>query len=261
MSPEIEYYFGYYFYAPQGRFQPCGMFTIEHIIAALVCLSVVVFALAFSRKKNIDEAFDLKIIRFFAFLLTFLEIIKIAHSFIYGDYHLDAWFPLSYCGLFIYSLWMVGYGKGKIKRCGEVFIAYGCAFAGLMFLIFPTTSLMLFPIWHYFSVYSLLFHTVMMFVGIRLLLAERKFNKSTYKYYFSYVLFFAIISIVMNSIYGCNLMNLREPYNIPIQLLQDIYNAFNPAYTIIGLVIYMLVPLLVAGILGKFKEKKKEKSE
>jgi hypothetical protein len=64
----------------------------------------------------------------------------------------------------------------------------------------------------------------------------------------------------MNSIFGCNLMNLREPYNIPIQLLQDIYNAFNPAYTIIGLVIYMLVPLLVAGIFGKFKEKKKEKS-
>jgi hypothetical protein len=64
----------------------------------------------------------------------------------------------------------------------------------------------------------------------------------------------------MNSIFGCNLMNLREPYNIPIQLLQDIYNTFNPAYTIIGLVIYMLVPLLVAGIFGKFKEKKKEKS-
>ncbi|MBR5285666.1 MAG: YwaF family protein [Clostridia bacterium] len=261
MPPANEYYFGYYFYAPQGRFEPCGMFTIEHIVTAIFCLLAVMFALVFLNKKKVAETVNIKIVRFFAVFLTILEVIKITHSFIYGDLHLDAWFPLSYCGLFIYALWMAGYGKGKIKRCGAVFISYGCAFAGLMFLIFPTTSLMLFPIWHYFSIYSLLFHSVMMFIGTRLLITERKFNWATYFYYFIYVLFFAIISITMNYINGCNLMNLREPYNIPIQLLQDIYNTFSPAYTIIGLIIYMLVPLLIAWIFGKFKEKKKEKSK
>ncbi len=254
MPPANEYDFGYYFYAPQGRFESCGMFTLEHIVSALICLFAVAFLLIRFNKNNV-EASNRKIVRISAVALTVLEIIKIVHSFIYGDYHLDAWFPLSYCGLFIYALWMVGYGKGKIKRCGEVFIAYGCAFAGLMFLIFPTTSLMLFPIWHYFSIYSLLFHSLMMFVGVRLLLAEQKFNKSTYLYYFGYVLFFATISIIMNCIFGCNLMNLREPYNIPIQILQDIYSAFNPAYTVIGLIIYMLVPLLMSAVFGKFKNK------
>jgi hypothetical protein len=261
LPSENEYYLGYYFYAPQGRFGSCGMFTLEHIISAIICIFAVVCLLVFLYKRNVGEGFNQKIVRISAISLTVLEILKISHSFIYGDYHLDAWFPLSYCGLFIYALWMAGFGKGKVKRCGEVFIAYGCAFAGLMFLIFPTTSLMLFPIWHYFSIYSLLFHSVMMFVGIRLLLTENKFNKSTYLYYFAYVLFFAIISIVMNSIFDCNLMNLREPYNIPIQILQDIYNAFNYAYTVIGLIIYMLVPLLMAAVFGKFHTKNKEKSE
>ncbi len=261
MPPENEYFFGYYFYAPQGRFEACGMFTAEHIISALICILFVTGLLVILNKRNYRTDLNQKIVRISAVSLTVLEFIKITHSFIYRDFHLDAWFPLSYCGLFIYALWMAGFGKGKVRRCGEVFIAYGCAFAGLMFLIFPTTSLMLFPIWHYFSLYSLLFHSLMIFVGIRLLLKENKFNKSTYLNYFAYVLFFAIVSIVMNSNFGCNLMNLREPYNIPIQILQDIYNAFNPAYTIIGLVIYMLVPLLMAAVFGKFFTKNKEKSE
>jgi uncharacterized membrane protein YwaF len=255
MPHENGYYFGYYFYAPQGRFEPCGMFTVEHIISALICLVAIACLIVFLYKRNIGIEANRKIVRISAVVLTVLEIIKITHSFIYGDFHLDAWFPLSYCGLFIYALWMAGFGRGKVKRCGEVFIAYGCAFAGLMFLIFPTTSLMLFPIWHYFSLYSLLFHSVMIFVGMRLLYAEHRFKKSTFLYYFVYVLFFAIISIIMNSVFGCNLMNLREPYNIPIQLLQDIYNAFNPAYTVIGLTIYMLVPLIMALIFGKLKNK------
>ena len=261
MPPENEYYFGYYFYAPQGRFEPCGMFTSEHIISSLLCILIVIGLLVLLNKINCRNDLNQKIVRITAVSLTVLEVIKITHSFIYSDLHLDAWFPLSYCGLFIYALWMVGFGKGKVKRCGEVFIAYGCAFAGLMFLIFPTTSLMLFPIWHYFSLYSLLFHSIMIFVGVRLLLKENKFDKSTYLNYYIYVLLFATVSIVMNSVFGCNLMNLREPYNIPIQILQDIYNAFSPAYTIIGLIIYMLVPFLIAAVFGKFHTKNKEKSE
>ena len=110
-------------------------------------------------------------------------------------------------------------------------------------------------------IYSLFFHSVMIFVGLKLLLNEAIFNKTTFLYYFSFVLPFAAASIAMNSIFGCNLMNLREPYNIPIQILQNIYVSFQPAYTVIGLIIYMLVPLLIAFVFGKFKIKNKEKSE
>ncbi len=252
MPPENGYSLGYYIYAPQGRFEPCGMYTLEHIITALLCFSAVILLLFVTKKQVFGETEKKRLIRRTAIILTVLEAIKITHSFLYGDVHLDAWFPLSYCGLFIFALWMAGYGRGMIKRAGEVFIAYGCAFAGLMFLIFPTTSLMLFPIWHYFSLYSMFFHSVMIYIGIKLLIKERKFSKPTYLYYFFFVLFFALISITMNCIFGCNLMNLREPYNIPIQLLQNIFQAFPPAYTAIGLVIYMLVPLLMAAIFGKF---------
>lgn len=252
MPLENGYHIGYYIYAPQERFESCGMFSFPHLISAALCIFSVILLLLFTSKHIIKTLH----IRSAAIVLTVLEAIKIAHSFIYGDLYLDAWFPLSYCGLFIVALWLSGFGNGIYKRAGEVFISYGCAFAGLMFLIFPTTSLMLFPIWHYFSLYSLLFHTAMIFFGIKLLANEISFTKREYLHYCIFVIAFSAISITLNCAFACNLMNLREPFNIPIALLQNIYNAFPAAYTAIALCIYMIVPILVAFLFKKIKIKK-----
>ena len=49
-------------------------------------------------------------------------------------------------------------------------------------------------------------------------------------------------------------MNLREPYNIPIDILQDIYNTVPIAYTFIGIIIYSLIPIIVSFPFGKLKK-------
>lgn len=247
-----DYYFGYYFYAPKGRFQACGMFTLGHIVAAAACF-ILVIGLLFAVRKNITEPAKSKLIRIIAIILTVLESVKILHSFIYGDLNLDAWFPLSYCGLFIFAAWMAGFGKSYIRRAGEVFIAYGCPVAGIAFLIFPTTSLMSFPIWHFFSLYSLFFHSVMIFMGVIFLKEEKPLNYSAFKSYSGFVIIFAIPAILLNVFFGSNLMNLREPYNIPIEFLQSLYSSFPPGYTGLVLAAYMLIPIIVALISGKLR--------
>ncbi len=252
MPQEIQYHLGYYFFAPQGRFEPCGMFTSDHIIASLISIAIVLTLLLIN-KKRVLVLNKQRTLRVCAVLLTALEIIKISHSFIYGDYYLDAWFPLSYCGLFIFALWMAGYGKKRIKRIGEVFIAYGCPFAGVAFLIFPTTSLMIFPVWHYFSIYSLFFHSLMIYIGLTLLFDEEIFNTNSFLNYLFFVFIFAIPAITLNCIYGCNLMNLREPYNIPIQSLQNIYMSHNFLYTVLVLFLYSLIPLIVGFVTRKIR--------
>ena len=244
---------GEYIFAPNGRFEPCGMFTPNHIIASCVCLIVVSALIFLQRKKHIKLNKD-KTFKFCAMLLTILEVIKISHSFIYGDYYLDAWFPLSYCGLFIFALWMAGFGHGRIKRMGEVFIAYGCPCAGIAFLIFPTTSLMIFPIWHYFSLYSLFFHSLMIFIGIFALSFENRFDLDSFLNYAVFVITFAIPSVISNSTFNSNLMNLREPYNIPIQFLQKIYSSCNICYTLLVVFGYMLVPIVMAFVFRKIKK-------
>ena len=245
---------GEYLFASSGRFEPCGMFTTHHIIASFICLIAVIALIYLQRKKhsklNKDKAF-----KFCACLLTILEVIKILHSFIYGDYYLDAWFPLSYCGLFIFALWMAGFGHGRIKRMGEVFIAYGCPCAGIAFLIFPTTSLMIFPIWHYFSLYSLFFHSLMIFMGLFTLTFENRFNLDSFLNYAVFVITFAIPAVILNSVFNSNLMNLREPYNIPIRFLQDIYSSCGICYTILVVFGYMLIPIIMSFVFKKIKTK------
>ncbi len=251
-----DYYLGYYFYAPRGRFEACGMFSSSHIISASICFIVaIVSAVLFIKKSNISLRILYKIS---AVLLTLLEVIKIAHSFIYGDYYLDAWFPISYCGLLIFALWFAGFGKSFLKTAGEAFIAYGCPIAGIIFLIFPTTSLMSFPIWHYFSLYSLLFHGVMIFLGIVQLNKESRLSINNYASYICFVALFSIISIILNSIFNCNLMNLREPYNIPVELIQNVYSFSKHAYTLMVVTVYILIPLIVGFLANKIKPQKSQ---
>ncbi len=238
--------FLYYFYAPNGRFEACGMFTLSHIVAVFISIALIVVALLFLRK--IDEVKKLRLTRLIAIILTVLEAIKILHSFIYKDLHLDAWFPLSYCGLFIFAAWMYGFGNRIIKKSASDFISYGCIIAGVAFLIFPTTSLMSYPAWHFFSLYSLFYHSVMIVFGIIFLKDRQKLNKKDYFGYSSFVIIFAFIAIILNCIYGSNLMNLREPYNIPIAFLQNAYSILPTSYTLITLVGYLIIPFISENI-------------
>lgn len=245
--------FGDYIFANNGKFPPCGMFTVPHIIAAAVCFVLVAIGIFCFRRR--DSAGRLRhYCRIFAPVLTVLELIKISHSFLYRNLNLDSWFPLSFCGLFIFALWVSGYGDSRLKAAGDIFIAYGCPVGGIAFLIFPTTSLMSYPIWHYFSLYSLFFHSAMLFFGVLFLINEERLSKKSYLTYAVFILFFAFISIVMNTVWGCNIMNLREPYNIPIALLQNIYTEVPPLYTVLVLIIYMIIPAVVGLISGKLRK-------
>lgn len=249
-----DYYFGYYFYSPRGRFEPCGMFSLPHIISVIVCIVLIALVLVLTSKK-IDRNKLKCCYKITFFLLVILETIKIIHSIIYGDYYLDAWFPLSYCGLFIFALGMAGYGNGRIEFAGETYITYGCPIAGVAFLMFPTTSLMDFPVWHFFSLYSLLFHSLMIYFGVLLLLKEKKLMLNKYLCYICFVVLFSLIAIGLNVQYNSNLMNLREPYNIPIEFLQNLYNNTAWGYTIVVLGAYCIIPPLIALLTGKFKDK------
>ena len=248
----LEYYLVYYFYAPYGRFKPCGMFSLQHIISALICLAAVVILYIYFKDIFLHKT-KIKGIRITAMILSILELIKIVHSFIYGDFNLDAWFPLSYCGLFIFALWICGYAKGFINKCAYVYITYGCAFAGIAFLIFPTTSLMMYPIWHYFSLYSLLYHSVMIFWSIVFISEKKALNINSFVAYTIFITIFVIPALLINKLFESNLMNLKIPYNIPITFIQNIY-CFSPQlYTLMVYCIFLAIPLFIEFISNIYK--------
>lgn len=256
MSVSTDYGFWQRFFAPRGRFQPCGMFTYSHIISVVISLLCVILSLFLAQNKKTSNCY----FRLTAIILTVLESVKIAHSFIYGDLYIDAWFPLSYCGLFIFALWMTAFGTGKIKRTAEVFIAYGCPVAGVIFLAFPTTSLMMFPIFHYFSLYSLFFHSLMIYSGVFLLKKETEFSKEDFCKYSVFVISFSVLAFILNHFFDGNLMNLREPFNVPIAFFQKLYKTIPYVYSLVVIAVFMAIPFITATMSGKLKRNKMQKT-
>ena len=161
------------FWVPRKIYKPCGMFTEGHMILLLISVCVLTFLLIISIKITVEKIDILT--KVFAVSLTFLEGIKIFFNFYWGYTKVNYWFPISFCSIFIYALWMSGFTNGYLKKLGDSFITGVTVVAGGAYLLFPSTSLTAYPIGHYLCIYSMLFHTLMIYMGVLYL---RKTNKS-----------------------------------------------------------------------------------
>jgi len=240
------------FLAPAGRYAACGMFTRDHIITAAICI-VISAAAAFIIGRRLRKRTIHRISLAAAVVLTVLEAVKIGHAFWYGSPAPDAWIPLSFCSIFTVSLWLYRFCDGALGKAAETYIAFAAPLAGLCFMIFPTTSLMSYPIWHFLSVFSMLFHSLMIFIGLTVFLHKKQLTLFGWISYTVYIFVFGLIAIGLNRVIGTNLMNLREPYNIPIAPIQALYSAAPRAFTIIVLAAYIAIPIITAAITGKIR--------
>ena len=226
-------------FAPLDVYQPAGMFTSAHFQAVIVCIISLITCLYST--KEIKKGQLMSLARVMAVTLTLLEIIKISYNFYYGYTWLDAWFPLSFCSLFIYALWFSGFSKGKLKQAGDAYILIGCLIGGASFLVMPTTSLMRYPIGHYLCLYSLFFHVMMIYFGLMYVKHQVVvYQKETVFAFIKYFMSGALISIIINTVSGANIMLLREPYNIPIAAIQRLHEASPVSYTILAVEAYLL---------------------
>lgn len=241
-------------FLPRGEGEACGMFSLPHIISLVIIL--IIIGIALYKCKNLEENNVIKITKIFAIILTILEIIKITYNLYYGYNNLDNYFPLSFCSLFIYSLYLYSYGSNIFKKLGQNFIVGGAVFAGLAFLVFPTTSLTMHPIYHYLSIYSMIYHGAMVYIGLLIYINNLyKFNIKNYIIYISYCIFFMAIAIILNTIYNSNLMFLSMPFNIPIKMFDYLYNINNVIYTISIIIVYLVVPYLLMFLTHKVVKK------
>ena len=238
-------------------YPPCGMWSLGHIVALIVTLLLIGVAVYFSWKKSKEEI--IRSTRVMAIVVTVLELIKIAYNFINGYTWLDAWFPLAYCSLLIYSLYMCGYGKGIIQKSGQVFLSGPAFIAGMAFLLFPSTSLADHPLFHYLSFYSMFFHALMVYFTIMFYknkIIEYKLENA--KYYILFMGMFSAVAIVMDYSIGCNMMFYNNPYNFPLQFVIDIYNFSNVLYTILIFIAYSSMYMVVLLFDKVFKKIRKE---
>ncbi len=230
-----------------GTYTPVGLFSITHIISIIMCFVLIALVVILTRKMKSDIYF--KLIKILAPIITALELFKICWSLIMGVRNLDSWLPLYFCSLFIYSLWFSASKNDKLKQIGMSYISLAGIICGAVFIISPSTSFRLYPIYHFQCIYSMIYHSIMVYCGIMCYVTNSV--KINFKSVVNYIIFCAIfmtLAIIVNLIFDTNMMFLSDPYFIPLHFLATIYEFSHILYTALMVIAHMLIGFIVWGI-------------
>lgn len=249
------------FFAKPGEYEPCKMFSIGHFVLLSITLIVVAIALFFTRKMNKIQT--KKILRILIVFLWILEIIKIVFNLLIGNSgNPNNYIPLYYCSLILYAGLLSSFATNKLKKIGDVFISTGAIIGGLFFLFCPNTSLPAYPMFHYISFQSFIFHGIMLYLGLLFNITNYVNLKiSDIKYYATLISGISFVSYIVNKKLETNFMFISDNFpNTPVEL---VYNLTGKFFTIVMIAIQVVGPFylvyFIKWIIKQFcKNSKKE---
>lgn len=235
-------------FAKPGEYEPCGIFTKDHFILIIVTIIGIATALKNTIHRSKEEVKS--VIKKCTVVMWVLEFIIISFKLITGSIRdINNYVPLYYCSLLLYAGLLSSYAKEKLKRVGDVFLATGGIIGGIVFMIFPTTSLPSYPACHIVSLHSFLFHGTMVYLGLLINTTHYiEIEKNDIKYFASLVGIVCILAYIINQIFDSNLMFISKDFpGTPLHLIYQLTGQF---YTIIVSLVQMTLPFyIVYGIL------------
>ena len=228
------------FLSVRGTMEPCEMFTKGHLILFLITSLIIDIAISFTKNKKKEEIY--KIIKTLTIIICVLEMIKISFTlFVEKITNPNDFMPLYYCSLLIYAGLLSSFGKGVFKRLGDVFLATGGIVGGIIFMLFPTTSLPYYPATHFISIHSYFFHGTMLYLGLIINITNYiELEKEDILYYEVLLTIECLCAYILNKKYGSNLMFISQ--NFPGTILEVLYNALGKFYTIVISIIQITLP-------------------
>lgn len=245
-----------------GKYEPCGIFTRGHFILIAITITGIFIALKHSIKKNKEEIH--KIIKYITIIAYILEVVKIIYNINQNSLSaINTYLPLYYCSILLYAGLLSSFGKGNLKRVGDVSLATGSIIGGIIFIIYPSTSLPIYPAFHILSIHSFLFHGAMIYLGI--LINKTRYielKKEDIKYFASLICAMSIIALIVNRIFDGNLMFISNNFpGTPIEILYNITNG-GIIYSLIMIIIQMTVPFYISYyVIQKLKKNNKRYQE
>lgn len=240
------------FLSKPGEYPPCGMFTVKHWMLFIITWFLILASVKYTK---INQKEDIKkIIKRLTITIWILEIVKTLYNFAIGKgSEINKVVPLYYCSLLLYSGILSSYGKGILKKMGDVFLATGGIVGGIVFLIFPTTSLPEYPIFHFISIHSFFFHGTMIYLGIiinKYKYVEIKF--SDIKYYALLMAIVCLCAFAVNEKFESNLMFISKDF--PGTPLSTLYNDTGKLYTPLACLVQMTLPFILVYVILKAKD-------
>ena len=234
-----------------GEYEPCGIFTTDHFILIGITIISIIIALKFTSNKSKEKVHS--IIKKITIIMCILEVVKISFNLQQNSFRdVNTYMPLYYCSILLYAGLLSSFGKGALKRAGDVCLATGSVIGGIVFIIYPSTSLPMYPAFHFLSIHSFLFHGTMIYLGILI-------NKTQYielehndiKYFASVIGIMSIVALIINKLFNGNLMFISNNFpGTPIEILYDITNG-GIMYTLIMVLAQMTLPFYITYVIIK----------
>ena len=245
-------------FANEGEYEACGIFTIGHFILLVITIIGILVALKYTVNK--DKKAVYKIIKYTTVIAWILEVIKIYFSIKHNSIKaVNTYVPLYYCSILLYAGLLSSFAKGTLKRIGDVSLATGAIVGGIVFIIYPSTSLPFYPAFHFLSIHSFLFHGTMIYLGILINVTEYiNLNLKDAKYFAILIGFMSIFALIVNKLFNGNLMFISA--NFPGTPLEIIYNITNGGflYAFIMIISQMTLPFYVSYYLIKSLQNSKK---
>lgn len=233
-------------FAKMGKYEACGIFTTGHFVLATITIIAIYIALKYSVNKSREDVHN--IIKWLTISVFVMEILKIIYNIVHNSiYDVNTYIPLYYCSILLYAGALSSFGKGTLKRIGDVTLASGAAIGGIVFVIYPSTSLPIYPAFHVLSIHSFVFHGVMIYLGI--LVNKTKYialEKEDIKYFASLIGIMCVMALIVNNLFNGNLMFISNNFpNTPIEILYNITNG-GALYSLIMIAVQMTIPFYIS---------------
>lgn len=229
-------------FAEAGKYEPCGIFTTGHFTLIAITVIGLIISLKYSINKSKEEVY--KIIKNTTIIMCALEVFKIIYSIMQNSLNaVNTYLPLYYCSILLYAGLLSSFGKGKLKRIGNVTLSAGLVIGGIVFIIYPSTSLPALPAFHILSIHSFLFHGTMIYLGI--LVNHTRYvelKKDDIKYFAILIGIMSVIALIVNYFFDSNLMFISQNFpNTPIEILYKITNG-GFLFSIIMIIGQIIIP-------------------
>lgn len=213
------------FFSKSGEYPASGIYGLAHFLILSFCIIAIIILLIFTKKFNQKQV--RKTIGIFGIVFVGLEICKIIFVITnYGVSNVNSWVPLYFCSIFEFGAILSGFGKGKVQKVGDSFLYYGGIVAGIVFLVYPSTSIVYYPWFHFITFHSFLLHSAMIYCGILLVVTKTYIpNIKDVLYYSTLILVWTILALIVNSVCDSNLMFVSHNFD-SVPLLNFLWNTF-----------------------------------
>ena len=224
------------------NFNEIGYFSFQHLISLLfLFLLIAVMLYITNRFFPKSSLLQLKILSVTAWIA---EAAKVLVTYAIGDLTWKNGLPIYFCSLFLYSSVFAFFSKKPaLKLIGNSSLM--CGVVAGFFGILYSPALKYYPVYHFLGMHTLIFHAVMIYSGILVLMTGHYVPKIKDILYSTVLLLsLTVAAIIANKLAGANYMFLEVPLaGAPTYIVVQIFG--EKLYTAVVILAQLFLPFLI----------------